>query len=261
MKTIVPTSCIAVAGQSLRQWRKLYRNKIKMFGKSWTEHIYEFIPVGLSWSERDLKNYQKKDPYEIRVYKNDKGVVIWVVEVEPQNFRHNDMSPHINKTSLGNPEHWAVRGWQETTWIGWKKEWQRSYSDVRFLLSFEKTRQDFIKEATKNQVTWLLYPSKEVKKAVWEAIDKAESGQGRLSIGAYSGPASLSIEELKTLGVRVCHRPPTKKFPDVAPGDHVVENFNWGTKTPENAKWFKYGAGYSYHGTVGCNSGWVWYEG
>lgn len=263
MKTIVPTSCIVVAGQEIRQWRKLYRNKIRIFGKSWTEHVYEFTPVGLSWSEKDLRNYQKKDPYKIRVYKNDNGNVIWAVEVEPLCFFHNDLSPEINKCTLANQEgKWPLNNWQSTSWIGWKKEWKRSYSDTRFLLSFERTREDFIEKVTEHRTTWLLFPSSDVEISVVRAYEKAELGQqGRLRIGSYSGPASLSIEDLKALGCKVCHKPPTQKFPEVAPGDYVVENFNWGAKTPEHAEWFRYGAGYHYHGTVGCNAGWVWYEG
>lgn len=262
MKTIVPTSCIAVAGQSLRQWRKLYRNKIKMFGKSWTEHVYEFTPVGLSWSETDLKSYKKSDPYIIRVYKNEAGFLIWAIEEGESPFHHNDRSPEINKSNIldfPGTSHFANQ-WQKTSYISWKKEWKRSYSDVRFLLSFERTKEDFVKKVTEHRSKWLLFSSLDVEGAVWQAVELAESGNSRPRIGAYSGPASLSIQELKTLGVKVCHRPPTKKFPQVAPSDHVVENFNWGARTPKKAEWFRYGAGYSYHGTVGCNSGWVWYD-
>ena len=261
MKTIVPTSCIAVAGQEIRQWRKVYRNKIKMFGRAWTEHVYMFTPACKPISTPEKIG----NPYEIRIYKNDKGVVIWAVGEGTYTFYCNDLSPEINKSSLLDPEkNWATNGWQSTSWVGWKKEWKRSYSDIRFLLSFERTREDYVKKVTENRVTWLLFPSAEIESAVWQAVNKAEAGRGRASIrgeNSYSVPASLSIEELKALGVRVCHRPPTKKFPVVAPGDHVVENFNWGAKTPERAEWFRYGAGYHYHGTVGCNSGWVWYEG
>ena len=260
MQTIVPTSCIVVAGQKIRQWRKLYRNKINMFGKSWTEHVYNFQPVG--WEFSNTSKLQSLSPYEIRVYKNQEGNVVWATGQEAW-CGTNGIWPEINKATIQDfpgKTHFANQ-WQATSWIGWKKEWRRSYSDVKFLLLYEKTREDFVEKVTEHRVAWLLYPSSVVEVAVSQAYEDAESGRGRLSIGAYSGPASLSIEELKVLGVKICHRPPTKKFPKVAPGDYVVDNFNWGAKTPERAKWFKYGAGYHYHGTVGCNSGWVWYEG
>lgn len=256
MNTIVPTSCITVAGQSLRQWRKLYRNKIKMFGKSWTEHVYMFTPACTPISSPEKIG----DPYEIRIYKNEQGLVIWSVGEGTRGYFCNDLSPQINKANLGNPDNWAIRGWQETTSMVWKKEWKRSYSDVRFLLSFERTREDFIKKVTEHRVTYLLFTSKEVETAVWQAVHKAEADRGRVSIGAYSGPASLTVEELKALGCRVCHKPPTKKFPELAPTDHVVNNFNWGAEEPQQFQWFRYGAGYSYHGTKGCNAGWVWYD-
>lgn len=256
MKTIVPTSCIVVAGQELRQWRKLYRNKISMFGKNWTEHIYQFTPVGVRWSGP----VEIGNPYEIRLYKNDAGSVIWVIGATGT-YSCNDIYPVINTTSVSNQKDLPFSsGSQSTTWIGWKKEWERSYSDVRFLLSFERTREDFISKVIERRKTWVLFPSAEVEAAVWSAVSVAESGRGRTSIGAYSGPASLPIEELKALGCKVCHTPPTKKFPQVAPSDHVVENFNWGSRAPERTEWFRYGSGYSYHGTVGCNSGWVWYD-
>lgn len=258
MKTITPTSCIAVAGQSLRQWRKLYRNKINMFGKSWTEHVYMFTPACKPISTPE----QIGEPYEIRVYKNEQGLVVWAVGEGTHGFYCNDLPPKINKTSVldfPGKFHFANQ-WQETSWLGWKDEWKRSFSDVRFLLSFERTREDFIKKVTEYRVTYLLFTSKEVETAVWQAVELAESGNGRPRIGEYSGPASLSIQELKALGVRVCHRPPTKKFPMAAPSDHVVENFNWGSRAPKRTEWFKYGAGYSYNGSCGCNSGWVWYD-
>lgn len=259
MQTIVPTSCIVVAGQDLRQWRKLYRNKIHMFGKSWTEHVYSFQPIG--WQFCDSSKLQKKDPYEIRIYKNQGGIVIWATGMDHW-CGTNGKWPEINKCAIQDfpGKSHISNTWQATSWIGWKKEWKRSYSDVRFLLSLERTREDFIEKVTEHQVTWLLFRSKEVEVAVQRAYENAESGQGRASIGTYSGPASLSINELKALGVKVCHRPPTKKFPELAPGDHVVENFNWGANEPEQTQWFRYGAGYHYHGTVGCNSGWVWYD-
>ena len=244
MNTIVPTSCIAVAGQDFRQWRKLYRNKIKMFGLSWTEHVYMFIPV---------RDRNVGDPYEVRIYKNAQGLVIWAVGGEYDNA-------NINRTAVPNAASWTINDWQKTTWVGWKEAWKRSYSDIKFLISFEKTRSNFMSKITKNRETYLLFPSKEVETATWDAINKAESGRGRIGIGAYSGPASLTIEELKALGCKVCHRPPTKKFPQVAPSDYVKNGFNWGAETPKRAEWFRYGSGYSYHGTVGCNSGWVWYD-
>jgi hypothetical protein len=258
MNTIVPTSCIVVAGQELRQWRKLYRNKINMFGKSWTEHVYEFIPAWKPISSPEGIG----EPYEIRVYKNQEGLVIWAVGKDHW-CGTNGLWPKINKNLIDSGYDAIGQRFNfpaQTDWLGKKKEWQRSYSDVRFLLSFERTKKDFIAGVTEYRKTWLLFPSKEVEDAVWSAVSRAESGRGRSSIGAYSGPASLSTEELKSLGCRVCHRPPTKKFPQVAPSDNVIENFNWGARTPERSEWFRYGAGYSYHGTVGCNSGWVWYD-
>lgn len=236
MKTIVPTSCIVVAGQEFRQWRKLYRNKINMFGLRWAEHVYEFY------------NRSESAPREVRIYTNSSGSVVWATG--------NTFETGINSERVISSHHSD----QTTTWLGWKKEWKRSFSDVRFLLSFERTREDFINKVTEHRVTWLLYPSKEVEGAVSGAYYEAELGQGRPTIGTYSGPASLTIQELRSLGVRICHKPPTSKFPELAPGDHVVENFNWGAEKPQQFQWFRYGAGYHYHGTKGCNSGWVWYE-
>jgi len=250
MKNIIPTSCIAVAGQNIRQWRKLYRNKIKMFGRAWTEHVYMFTPV---WKPISSPEGMGK-PYEIRVYKNDQGVVIWAVGQDAW-CGTNGLWPHLN----GNEYPFQIFG-QTGPWIGEKRSWRRSYSDVRFLLLFERTRKDFFKKVTEHRVTYLLYLSREVEVAVQRAYENAESGRGRAGIGAYSGPASLTIEELKSLGVKVCHRPPTKKHPELAPVDHVVENFNWGAEVPEMAQWFRYGAGYRYNGSVGCNAGWVWYD-
>jgi hypothetical protein len=261
MNTIVPTSCIAVAGQNIRQWRKMYRNKINMFGKSWTEHVYEFTPAC-----KPIFTPEKiGDPYEIRIYKNEQGLVIWAVGEGTYSFFCNDLSPEINKFSIldfPGRSHFANQ-WKETSWLGWKKEWKRSYSDVRFLLSFERTREDFIEKVTEHRVTWILFTSQEVETAVWQAVNKAEAGRGRPSVrgeNSYSGPGSLTIEELRALGCRVCHRPPTKKFHKMAPTDHVVENFNWGSRAPKRAEWFRHGAGYSYNGSCGCNSGWVWYD-
>lgn len=252
MKTIVPTSCIAVAGQEIRQWRKLYRNKIKMFGRAWTEHVYMFTPA---WKPISSPEGMGK-PYEIRVYRNDQQVVIWAIGADSW-CGTNGLWPHLNN------EHMFQIFGQTGPWIGEKRSWKRSYSDVRFLLSFERTRGDFVKKVSEHRETYLLFPSKEVETAVWRAVENAEAGRGRPSIkgsNSYSGPASLEIEELKALGVKVCHRPPTKKFPGLAPGDHVVENFNWGADEPKQAQWFRYGAGYHYHGTGGCNAGWVWYD-
>lgn len=232
-----------------------------MFGKSWTEHIYAFTPACKPISTQEKIG----NPYEIRIYKNEQGLVIWAVEIGATGFFCNDLYPQINKSSIQDFPgrfHFANQ-LQETSSLVWKKEWKRSYSDVRFLLSSERTREDFIKKVSEHRETWLLFPSADVESAVWEAVDKAEAGRGKPSVrgeNSYSGPASLSIQELVALGCRVCHRPPTKKFPMVAPSDHVVENFNWGSRAPKRTEWFKYGAGYSYNGSCGCNSGWVWYD-
>lgn len=226
-----------------------------MFGLSWTEHVYMFQPASASGG-----SYIGKvggDPYEIRVYKNKEGLVVWATG-ETAWPGTNGLWPKINKGFFGNPEHPNLTSWQETSWIGWKKEWKRSYSDVKFLLSFERTREDFLKKVAEGRVTYLLYPSKEVQSAVLYAVGEAESGRGRTSIGAYSGPASLSIETLKSLGCKVCHRPPTKRFPKVAGGNYVVENFNYGADAPDIAEWFRYGAGYRFNGSVGINPGWIW---
>ena len=258
METIVPTSCIAVAGQNIRQWRKLYRNKIKMFGKSWTEHVYSFQPIG--WEFVNSSKLQNKDPYEIRVYKNESGLVIWAVGQDSWGGT-NGRWPEINKNLVGYDGGKGVFNYSgKTAWIGWKERFKRSYSDTKFLLSFERTREDFFKKLSEHRESFLLFPSKEVEAAVYEAVAKAEAGRGRPGIGTYSGPASLTIGELKALGCRVCHKPPTKKYPQIAPSDHVVENFNWGAEPPQRSQWFRYGAGLHYHGTVGCNAGWVWYD-
>ncbi|MFA7286006.1 MAG: hypothetical protein WC011_04170 [Candidatus Paceibacterota bacterium] len=250
MNTIVPTSCIAVAGQSLQQWRKLYRNKINMFGQSWTEHVYEFTPASASGGSYIGKI--NGDPYEIRIYKNQNNQVVWATGKDSW-CGTNGLWPHLN----GNQNPFQIFG-QKGPWIGDKKRWQRSFSDTRFLLSFERTKEDFLEKINENRETYLLYPSKCVEDAVSQAVSKIEQGNRR-TIGSYSGPASLSIEELKALGVKVCHKPPTRKNPSMAPGDHVREGFNWGADTPKQYQWFRYGAGYHYHGTVGCNAGWVWY--
>lgn len=253
MKTIVPTDCIMVAGLTFRQWRKLYRNKINMFGQNWTEHVYEFTPACKPLSSPE----EIGDPYEIRVYEDEIGGIIWATG-RAGTFGCNDLSPHLN-AGVNGKDYWDfLSGNHVGPWIGEKGGWKRTLTDVKFLLSHPATREDFIGEKAKYRREYLMFPTAEVESAVWAAVSRAESGR-RLRIGSYSGPASLSLDELRTLGVRVHHRPPGKD--QKAPGDYVHENFNWGCREPRVGEWFLYGAGYHYHGTVGCNAGNVWYDG
>lgn len=208
-----------------------------MFGQVWTEHVYKFTPVGLGFGEISLT---KKDPYEIRIYRNSSGGVIWVTEKNPTGFFCGDQSPEIHKDFVGYEGGPGIFNYSaDTAWVGWKRSFKRSFSDVRFLLSFERTREDFLKKITENRETYLLYTPE--------------------TRGSYSGSASLKVEELKALGFKVCHRAPTKRYPDMAPGDYVNKNFNWGAPTPKEYQWFRHGAGYRDNGNKGCNSGCNWY--
>ncbi|MDQ5952941.1 MAG: hypothetical protein QG551_169 [Patescibacteria group bacterium] len=238
-----------------RLWRKKFRNKIGTSYGVFHEHCYE-TPEGVTAG-------QPWDPEKtLRVYTNTEGYVIWAIGPEhiigiAETKMQNCISVSVNKKRLCGP---ATNGWQNHSWIGWRRSFKRSFSDTKFLLTFERTREDFLRKVTEGRETYLLYTSNEVEAAVQAAVREVEFGSGRARIGTYSGPASLSIEELKALGVKVCHRPPTKKHPEMAPGDYVSENFNWGAPIPKEHQWFRYGAGYHYHGTVGCNAGWVWYD-
>lgn len=252
MRTIVPTSCIMVDGTPIRQWRKLYRNKIKMFGRSWTEHIYEFTPVSCPIINGDyVYRLDSIGKYEIRIYKNSGGDIIWATGRDSW-CGTNGLWPSLNQGRKG----FISSGKSILT----KSDWKRSFTDVKMLLSLERVRENFVTGVTKYRKTYLLFPSKEVEQAVQTAIEAAESGRGRQRVGAYSGPASLSLDELKALGVRICHKKPTKKYPKEASGDYVREGLNWGSEVPEESMWFRYGAGYHYNGPTGCNAGWQWYE-
>lgn len=235
---------------SPRVWKKKFRNKIiKDYGVFY-EHVYEFTPT--SSPNYELEYGEKKA--EITIYTNKEGYIIWSLGKNSFSFC-NDHSPEVVQDRVrGTRKHYSNQ-----EWIGWKKNWGRTYSDVKFLLHFEKTQKDFRAEVRKNRDLYILFPSKDVEEAVWARVREVEHGCSQ-AIGSYSGPGSLSVKELKKLGCKTSYNPPTKKFAESAPTDSIHENFNWGTRKPDMAEWFRYAAGYHYNGNKGCNSGWVWYS-
>ena len=231
------------------QWKKLFRNKLVTEHGRFFEHVYEYTPAHC-YQKTTGEEYQLSisNPYQIRIYVNNLGSVIWAIGggygVDISNQRIREQAPKYGRGAGGHTES-----------IGSKKYWPRMFSDTKFLLTFERTKKDFIETITKERKCFIMCQSKEIMENAWELFNKYNQHSGRISIGFSETWNKIPVEELKKIGVRFSRiqRKPAKG------GNYVHENFNWGSNKPETGLWFNLDSGYSWHGNKGCNSGWVYY--